>query len=292
MRAAIVGSTGVLGRCLAPLLLAQGWQVVALARSPAKAAQVLPGAVAIHACDLLAPAAGQQLATLLAGCEAVIHAATAIPAEPTAPGAWDDNTRLRTTGVATLLQAALAAGVGQYIQQSITMAYPDCGDAWITEETPLDTAAARAAVCGPVAVMEGLVRQTAPDRLRWCIVRGASFVGPGTFQDATVAALRAGRHTVAGDGRNYVSLVHVEDMAAAIAAALVRAPAGSTFQIAAEPLREGDYLDQLADAAGAPRPRRDAAQPRPPSWRCSNRKARLLLAWEPVHALIPPFPHG
>jgi nucleoside-diphosphate-sugar epimerase len=284
---AVVGPTGVLGRALVPLLLARGHAVRALARSASKAAVVLPHGLEVVEHDLLAPDAAQALPGLLAGCDAVAHIATAIPGDFDAPGAWDANTALRTAGVRALLDAALAAGVGCYVQQSIVMAYPDRGDAWITEETPLDASPARARTGNPVRVMEGMVRAVPAGDLRWCILRGGVFVGPGTFQERLIADLHAGAHAVAGDGRNYLSPVHIADVAAAFAAALERAPAGSVLNVVDEPLREGDYADRLADAIGAPRPPRNRAISCPASQRCSNVAARALLGWAPTHPVIP-----
>jgi nucleoside-diphosphate-sugar epimerase len=287
MRVAVVGATGVLGRALIPLVLKQGYAVRAVVRSPSKAREVLPSETEIAAGDLLTPHADQQFPALLAGCDAVLHIATAIPRDMSAPHAWDANTRLRTDGVRALLQAALKAGARQYIQQSIIMAYPDHGDEWITEDMPLDAAPARAAVCAPVIAMENLVRMLAGDRLRWCILRGGSFIGPGTFQENVLADLRSGTRVIAGTGQNFVSLIHVADMATALLAALTHAADQSIFNIVDEPLREDNYLDRLADSIGVGRPMRNAALPTPPSWRCSNHAARSILQWSPTHAIIP-----
>ena len=284
---AVVGPTGVLGRALIPILLQNGHTVRALARSVAKARTLLPAGVSIVECDLLAADIDEHLPSMLEGCDAVVHIATAIPRDFTAPNAWEKNTRLRTDGVRSLLQASLIAGARRYVQQSITMAYPDRGDQWITEDTPLDTSPARASICGPVMTMEQLVRDIAPGRLAWCILRGGTFVGEGTFQEDTMQRLRAGQVSVACDGRNFTSLIHVADMATAVAVAIEHAPAGSTFNIVAEPLRQGDYLDRLADALGVSRPLRDAAVACPPSWRCSNQAARATLKWLPQHDIIP-----
>lgn len=286
MRIALVGPTGVLGRALVPLLLQQGYTVRALARTTAKAQALFPQVAEIVECDLLSISAG-ELPPLLDGCEVVVHIATAIPRDSTAPHAWEANTRLRTDGVRMLLDASLAVGASRYIQQSITMAYPDLGDDWITEDVPLDSSPARAGINAPVMAMEQMVRDTPPDRLPWCILRGANFVGQDTAQDQRLARIRAGREVIAGDGRNFLSLIHVLDMASAVAAAIENAPAGSVFNIAGEPLREGDYVDRLADAIGAPRPARDLTAPRPPSWRCSNQAAKTALKWSPSHHLIP-----
>lgn len=285
MRVAVVGPTGVLGRGLIPLLLEQGHRVAALARSPQKAQALLPSQAEIIQSDLLSPASLGQLPGLLRGCETVFHIATAIPTDASASGAWDANTRLRTEGTRTLLQAALQAGVRRYVQQSITMAYPDRGEEWIDETTPLDSSPRRDHVCKPVIVMEGLVTSLAQGRMEWCILRGGSFVGPGTMQEQAIADLRLGRLPIAGTGRNFVSLVHVADMATACSAALTNA--GGIFNIVSEPLRLEEYLEQLAASVGAPPPSHDESLPTPPSWRCSNHLARESLHWEPTHAVIP-----
>lgn len=287
MRVAVVGSTGVLGRALVPLLLEHLHSVLALARSPAQARELLPREAEIVQGDLLSPGIEEQLPALLKGCDAVFHIATAIPRDATLPQAWDINTRLRTEGTGILLRASVKAGLKRYVQQSITMAYPDHGDEWITEEYPLDASPSRAPICEPVIIMENLVRSLAHHQMQWCILRGGSFVGPGTAQDRTVADLRAGRHIVAGTGQNFVSLIHVADMAAACVAALSHAPHGSVFNIVDEPIREGDYVDRMADSIGVARPRRDETIPASPSWRCSNRLAKATLDWSPGHRVIP-----
>lgn len=286
MRVAVIGSTGVLGRALIPLLLEHDHAVRAFARSTARAREVLPAGIEIAEGDLLDPHIGQQLPALLADCEGVIHIATAIPRDMRAPGAWNANNRLRTDGTRSLLQAALQAGAQQYIQQSISMAYPDRSDEWITEDMPLDTSPERAEVNAAVIIMEDLVRTLAADQLRWCILRGGRFVGPGTFEENTVADLRHGTRVIAGTGQDFISLIHVADMASAVVAALAYAPQQSIFNIVDEPLREGDYLDRLADAIGVGRPPRDTTRPTPLSLRCSNRAAKSALQWLPTHAII------
>jgi len=102
-----------------------------------------------------------------------------------------------------------------------------------------------------------------------------------------VVDLRNGTRVVAGTGQNFVPMIHVADMASAVLAALTHAPNQSIFNVVDEPLREGDYLDRLADSIGVGRPPRNATLPTPPSWRCSNQAARSILHWSPTHPLIP-----
>ncbi len=285
MKVCVVGATGVLGRALVPLLLERGDRVCALVRDPAK---ISPAAnIEAVRCDLLSADDARKLPDMLSGCEAVLHIATAIPRDPTMPGAWTTNTRLRTEGTPRLLGAALTARATYYVQQSIIMAYPDGGDHWLDEDTPLDTSPGREGITAPVRTMEGMVRAVDPRRLGWCILRGGAFVGPGTAQDQMIEGLRRGIEVVPCDGRNFISPIHVADMATAIVAVLDRLPASAIFNIVDEPLRQGEYLDRLASIVGAATAPRRPDLPCPPSWRCSNHAAQTSLGWTPTHRIWP-----
>lgn len=281
MNVAVVGATGVLGRALIPQLLKNDHEVRALARNPALIRQRYGETVEVVECDLLASRIAEKLPALLAGCDAIIHAATAIPKDPGTPGAMATNNRLRTEATPHLLAAALQVGAQVYVQQSIAFAYPDSGDQWITETTPLDPQ--RQVLIN----MEGLVRAVPTSQLRWSIARGGIFVGRDTFQDDTIERLRAGTEIVAGGGLAFMPLIHVEDMAAGVVVMVKRAPAGSTFNLVDEPIRQNEYLDRLAAAVGAPMPPRDPNSPDPPSHRVSNQAAKDVLGWTPTHDVIP-----
>lgn len=287
MRVAVVGATGVLGRALVPCLLRDGLIVRALVRTPDRAARVLPAGTDITRFDLLSAPGADDLPKLLSGCDVVIHAATAIPSDFTVPGAWDRNTRLRTEGTRRLLDAALAAGVSRYIQQSIAFAYAGHGDEWITEEEPLDGALLPEVVLGPVRAMEEMVRAMPEERLVWSILRGGEFVGPDTLEAVTIENVRAGREPIVCGGRHFLPLVHVTDAAAAFTDAARHAPPGSVFNIVSEPIRQRDYLEGLAARLGAPHPPQVDAAPCPPSLRCSSRRARSLLGWAPRRGIWP-----
>jgi nucleoside-diphosphate-sugar epimerase len=278
----VAGATGALARALVPLLIAGRHRVLAIARSAPVAE--LPTDVEVIDADLLE----DDLIDLVDGFDAVVHIATAIRVGASARGGvWELAARVRTEGSRRLLEAALACDVRRYVQQSIVMAYRDGGDAWLDEKAPLDDSLGRAEICRPVIAMEGMIREVDPRSLAWTILRGGLFVGDGIGESTLMDRLRARDVIVAGDGSNYVSLVNVADMASAVAASLELAPAGSTFNIVDEPLRYGDYVDALSDLIGAPRPRRAANLPLPPSWRCTNRAALTALGWRPRERIWP-----
>jgi len=287
MRVFIAGATGVYGRAVIPRLTARGDQVVALARDVASPSPIAGPGVEFVRGDLIQDTP-EQLAEAMRGCDAVMHLATAIRPGATGPDGANTTAALRTTGTRNLLDAVHLARVPVYLQQSIVMGYIDGGDRWLDETTPFEASADRAQMVSPVEQMEGMVRALDPQQVRWCILRGGSFVGPDTAQDAVLDRLRAGTQRVPGDGANWVSFIQVEDIADATVAALDRAPTGSTYNITDTPVQNGAYLDRLAALLGVTPPPRDAEATRPRSYRCSNDVARQALGWEPRVGIWPP----
>src|SRR5438477_12781017 len=104
MRVCLVGATGVYGRALIPKLVARGDEVVALVRTPERAATIASPHVELFEGDLLR-SSPERLREMLDGCDAVAHLATAI--RPGATGADGANTTaaLRTDGTRRLVEA-------------------------------------------------------------------------------------------------------------------------------------------------------------------------------------------
>jgi nucleoside-diphosphate-sugar epimerase len=87
-----------------------------------------------------------------------------------------------------------------------------------------------------------------------------------------------------GDGRGFVSLVHIADMAAATVAALEAWPSRQTLIIADDlPARWCDVFEYIAAIAGAGPPKHGGRNGFP-SFRMSNRRAREALGWAPRYA--------
>jgi nucleoside-diphosphate-sugar epimerase len=287
MKVCVVGATGVLGRPLVPLLIEHGFAVRALARFTDEKRAWLPKSADCRTFDLLSDEASNQLPPLLNGFDAVLHIATVIPSDFGATGAWDLNTKLRTVGTRRLLDASVICGIKYYVQQSITMRYPDLGDNWIDEDVVFALPLQGPAESDPVTIMEHQVRTAPSDNLGWCILRGGIFVGPGTFQDGAIRRLKERKEVIPGDGNEFISFVHVADMASAFVKVLEGRPSNAIFNIVAEPIRNGDYRDRLADLVGASRPQRDLSQPRSSSNRCSNARAKSVLQWSPQRSIFP-----
>lgn len=278
---AVLGATGVYGRHLVPRLVAQGHRVRALVRRPEAAGVAAACGAAIHRADVFDAA---SLRAALVGCDVGINLATALPAPGKTTGDFALNDRIRREGTPIWLAACRDAGVPRVVQQSIAMVHGGTGDAWADEDTgfagPADDTAGLAIAAA--LAMEAAVRASGLD---WTVLRGGLFYGPGTgFDDDWFARARAGRLRLPADGEDYVSLVHIADMAEATAAALVRWPSRRALIVADDrPSRWRDVFAHVAAVVGAapPKPGGRAAFL---SFRVSNRRAREALAWRPFHS--------
>ena len=288
MRIFITGATGVVGRRVVPRLVAAGHQVTAVARSAEKReALARAGATPIHV-DLFDPAAVRRAA---AGHDAVVNLATSIPPSSRAfrPGAWRENSLLRGVASGHLVDAALAGGADRFVQESFAPIYPDRGDEWIDERTPVDPPRYNRAV---LDAERAAARFTASGR-DGVVLRFAYFYGPdGGYTLDTIRLVRQGWAPALGDGGGFVSSVSHDDAAAAVLAAL-QLPAGLYNVADDEPLRRREFFDALAAALGVRPPKLPPAPLKylagslgralARSQRISNRKLRGASDWAPTY---------
>lgn len=245
MKVFVTGATGAIGQFAVPQLVAAGHEVVGLARSKEKADQLeRQGATAAHVSIFDEVALKGEFA----GCDAVCNLATSIP--PLAKAAsmknWAQNDRIRQDGSAAVVNAALAAGVGRVVQESITFTYPDCGSAWIDESVAIAPPPLGEAV--PVA--EGNNARFTREGGVGVVLRFGLFYGPGS--EHTAQFLRAARRhvaLVAGHPANYQSSIHLHDAGSAVVAALA-VPSGIYNVSDDEPLTKKEYAHALGAAVG------------------------------------------
>jgi nucleoside-diphosphate-sugar epimerase len=293
VRIFVTGATGVVGRRAVPLLIAAGHQVSGVARRPEKSqALARAGAVPVSV-DLFNPA---DVRRAVAGHDVVINLATHIPGSMLRTlfaRAWRENDRLRRDASRILVDAAIAGGVRRFIQESFAPVYPDRGDAWIQETTPI----------APVRYNRTIVDAEAA---AWCftrpgrsgvVLRFAAFYGPDAMQlHDMIGLVRKGRAPLPGPPKAYFSSVSHDDAASAVVAALDDIPPGTYNVGDNEPLRHRDFADALAATLGVP-------SPRPlPTWlpmlmgsigklivrseRISNRKLRAASGWSPRYPSV------
>jgi len=259
MRVFLAGATGVIGRRLIPMLLAEGHQVTGMTRSADKLdALAAMGAEPVLA-DALDPGAVRR-AVADARPDAVIHELTSIPSRinPRTIGrdfAMTD--RLRDEGTRHLIEAARAAGVRRIVAQSIAFAYAPGPAGTLHSETDplfLDSPEPFRRSVRALQVLERTVLEAGGLALRY-----GYFYGPGSAVSSSGSLcqdLTRRRLPLVGRAEGVWSFIHVDDAARATVAALGGGEPGAYNVVDDDPAPVSEWLPALARSLGAPPPRR------------------------------------
>lgn len=183
----LAGASGAIGRQLAPLLIAEGWQVVGTTRSADKVPLLREMGVEPVVVDVFDASALRSVMTKFKP-EVVIHQLTDLPYALEASKMTDAlarNARLRDEGTRNLVEAAILAGAKRLIAQSISFIYAD-GPLPHCEEDPL-LAETHPIYGGTVHGVASLERQVLKAPLDGIVLRYGLFYGPGTGFDVPIA---------------------------------------------------------------------------------------------------------
>lgn len=276
---AVFGGNGVYARHLIPRLIAAGHRVRAVVRRPEAAGIARDCGAEIRTGDIFDTA---SMTTAFAGCDIAINLATSLPG-PSGRGDFAANDRLRIDGAPHFVAACKQAGVTRAIQQSISFLNASGSDAWSDEDhryvASSETIASKAMAAA--VQMEETIRASDLD---WIILRGGLFYGPGTgFDERWFAGAAAGKLKMPGDGKDYVSLVHIADMAAATVATVERWPSRQVLIVCDDaPSRWREVFGFIAASLGQPEPAPGGAAGFP-SFRLRNARAKTALGWQPFY---------
>jgi nucleoside-diphosphate-sugar epimerase len=241
-RILVTGATGFIGQAVIPALRARFPEAVlgGLARSERSAAALAAQHLTPVRGDL-----GDASGTLAAGVrgfapDAIVHLAAEIASSR-------DTTAIQRTNVEGTRRLADITreldGLRCFLYAS-TVVTGDAGGRVLTEDGPfpLETDYGRAKHEGE--------RILAAARVPTVVVRPSHVYGPGGWFAHIVTDVRRGLFRVPGRGDNWWDVVHVDDVAAALALALT-APAGSAFHVVDdEPVPMIDFFREVARQCG------------------------------------------
>jgi nucleoside-diphosphate-sugar epimerase len=257
MRVLIAGATGAIGRPLIRCLHQNHHKVYALARSPKSSRLVTElGAEPVNA-DALDAASVKAAITQLRP-DAVINELTSLPSHYTAAemkAAAERDRKVRIEGNVNLLAALRDAGVCRYVLQSGGFWYAP-GDGLADESVPFALDASPAVAAGSRRYAELEATAAGTPGIEFVALRYGFFYGPDTWfrPDGDMGEqAREQRVPVIGDGQGVWSWVHIEDAAAATAAALECHP-GAYNVVDSDPAPQRVWLPAFARAVGAPAP--------------------------------------
>ncbi|MGH2893234.1 MAG: NAD-dependent epimerase/dehydratase family protein [Solirubrobacteraceae bacterium] len=309
MKIFVAGATGALGRKLVPQLVARGHEVAGMTRHASKQDLVCSlGAHPVVADALNPDAVAQAVASV--SPEVIVHELTALSGPMSMRDARHPErfrgaimtSRLRTEATDHLLAAGRAVGARRFVAQSFgAFRFARTGGPVQTEDDPLDANLPGALQPGLEAI---LYLERAVTTIEWghgLALRYGGFYGPGTSislaPDAQMAApIRRRRFPIVGDGGGVSSHIHIDDAAAATAAAVEHGQPGIYNIVDDDPAPVREWLPVLASALGARPPRHvprwlarllageTATAMMTEAKGASNAKAKRELGWEPHYA--------
>lgn len=292
MNVFVVGATGVIGRRVIPRLIERGHRVTATGRSGAKRADLAKAGATPVAIDLFD---ARSTAVEMAGHDAVINLATHMPSSSTRMlwrRSWRENDHLRREGAAALVDAALAAGVSRFVQESFAPMYADRGDEWLDERSLLEPSSDNRSALEAERSVQRFTRQGGTGvALRFGFLYGTDSM----LTPELIGWIRRGWFGMPGPADAFISSVNHDDAASAVAAAL-HGRAGVYNVVDDEPLTRRAYANALAAAFRAKAPRLvpawmsnmggSMARLLSRSQRISNRALRDETEWAPAFASV------
>lgn len=257
MRVLIAGATGAIGRPLIRCLKKARHTVFALARSSESSHALTQLGAEPVAADVL-DAASVKAAIDRARPDAVINELTSLPRHYTAAemrAAAERDGKVRIQGNENLLATLRDTGDCRYLLQSSAFWYAP-GDGLADESASFAFDASPVVAAGARRYAQLEAAALATPGIEFVGLRYGFFYGPGTWfhNDGDMGEqVREQRVPVIGEGHGVWSWVHIEDAAAATAAALECRP-GAYNIVDADPAPQRVWLPAFARAVNAPAP--------------------------------------
>jgi nucleoside-diphosphate-sugar epimerase len=291
MKVFVTGATGFVGKAVVKALRQRDHEVIGLVRDASKGKALEQLGATLVSGDMLQPASYVDVVPTV---DAVIHTAQYGIQGRFTRKKFPQIDQADALMTRTLAQACLAHDK-KLLYTSGIFNYGDHGDAWITEQTPLQPSPLGEAHTRMVRELLPLYQE---QHLRVILLSPCFVYGPGgLFKQSFYDTFQKGQLRVFGKGQNYWSIIHVDDLAAAYALAVESEAYGETYIIADyQPLRLADLVNTFTDAMGKKRvgsmapwllkliiggPLVDSLIT---SFRASNAKAKRELGWQPHYS--------
>ena len=253
MRIAITGATGFVGSRLVEKLVSEAHQVLVLTRNLVRAQRLFPAdafsGLEIVACD---PTQAGEWQQAISGCDGVVNLA----GQPIAEGRWTtsykqailDSRQLTTLNVVDAI--ATAAQKPSVLVSASAIGYYGTSETATFDETSPAGNDFLAEVCQTWEAEAAKVKQSGT---RLAILRLGIVVGPGGAIAKMLLPFKLFAGGTLGDGKQWFSWIHRDDVVNLILACLTQSQWDGTFNATApKPVRMTELCDVLGSVLNRP----------------------------------------
>ncbi|NCO32687.1 MAG: TIGR01777 family protein [Armatimonadetes bacterium CG2_30_59_28] len=248
MRVAVTGATGFVGRQLCETLLVRGHCVTVITRQPDRGRLLLPQVDSFLQWD-----PDGTLGKSLDGVHAVVHLAGESIAGRWSKGKKTSIRNSRVTGtrnlVRSLQQLSPPTRPRVLVSASAIGYYGDCKETEVNESSPAGSGFLPE-VC---AAWEAEASRAEEQGIRVASVRTGIVLGPGGALQQMLRPFRMGLGGRLGDGRQWMSWIHIEDLIGIFVFALEQeAVVGPINGVAPHPVTNREFTKVLAHVLRRP----------------------------------------
>jgi nucleoside-diphosphate-sugar epimerase len=274
MKRTLIVGCGYLGLAVGRILVSRGHSVWGLRRNLDSAADLIGAGIQPVACDITQP---EALALLAERFDWVVNTVSS------SKGGVGEYRSVYLNGTRNLMDWMRGQSIQKYVYTSSTSVYGQVDGSIVDEDSPTEPSTETGRL---LVETERLILDFAKAQIPGVVLRVAGIYGDGRGHlfHQTVA----GEARITGDGSRWINMVHRDDAASAIVAALESGNPGSVYNcVDDQPVRQKDFLQWLAQELGKSSP--PAVSEEGTSVRkrgithkqVSNRKLRLDLRWCP-----------
>jgi nucleoside-diphosphate-sugar epimerase len=173
-------------------------------------------------------------------------------------GGADEYRQVYLEGTRNLIRWLTSSPPRTYIYTSSTSVYAQADGSWVTEESPAEPDSATSQIL--IETEQELIAAQRSSGFPAIILRASGIYGPG--RGHLFKQFLRGEATLRDDGSHWINMIHVDDLAAAIAHLIAHGEPGEIYNATDdEPVTQRDFFHWLSQCLGRPMPPAAPADP-------------------------------
>ena len=251
MRIFVTGGSGFIGSAIIKRLVEDGHDVDGLVRTKSRADVVEKAGARVVIGDLLESG---EWTSVLGDADLIISASQPVKQGEKVPV---DAARRRSfyhgKMVGNLFLAAAGSGVKGVVVTYGVNGFGNRGNEWVTENNELEPIGYERAVSGAYWHIDKTSRKA---RIPLLNIFTGWVYGPGGWFASMARSIKNGSMRVVGNGNNFMSLIHIDDLAAAYSAIAQKMPFGERYALVDDnPVTQRELADFIASTLGVRTPK-------------------------------------